>query len=460
MFIGANRYIYLILCALVFLGPAPSQAASLIERLSNSVRLRRIEKEKVHHNILLKLNEQVKQEVARGEITDVLDRIEKGGLEKKVLKGFFAIISTRKYHNDRLKKRLEQRTYKSDEQKKQAYNAFQTLMVDLIPDDVKELVYLYPVIMPFANFYQLASVKITDIDESLLTDERFFKFYFFYLYRKFADLDKTKKSYNSIYKKKDIAVDGGRKQLEKFFTRDVGFGFFNDKLDSGISNKQSKFFNFDGYLYKYLKNEHQDDQGQNILIRIFKTFCVYKSHCKDCDMLEFYNRRKLGIFKHPTREMERYSEYVPAAFTRYVKPLYYLCRTFPNISPFTLTHGEKYKFTAWGEKPPEDDDKKDRDSSWKEEAPVVHDEKYKFTAWQEKSPVLEKLMGVWKKIEAKEKDPDRAVKMLQYTLGSIYLLPQKDISLTDEDYSFDRSGYATYMQEYIEIYNKYHPPAQ
>jgi hypothetical protein len=120
--------------------------------------------------------------------------------------------------------------------------------------------------------------------------------------------------------------------------------------------------------------------------------------------------------------MEHSLENTTASYKSYVKLLYYLNRTFPNISAFDLIH---------------------------------QDNKYKFTARQEKSPVLERLKAIWKKIEMKEKDPAKAVKMLQYTLGSIYLLPQKEILPADEEYSFDRSGYATYMQDYIAIYNKY-----
>jgi hypothetical protein len=408
-----------LLLFLFYLAPGLSRAEPLIKHLSDSIRLNRAEKEKAPRRRLKELNGKIKEELEKGNITDILNRIEKKGLEEKALAAFVDIIGMRKHYNDIIQKRLEQKEYGNDIIK----NAYRQLMVDLIPGDIKKLAYLYPVIMPFANYLQPESVKIDDID--LLENEKIYKYHFFYLYRKYADMKKTGKFYNSLYSGVNISVDQGPLRLEKFFDRDVGFGFFDDKFDTGIFNKQSKFFAFDGYTYKYLKDEHKKSPEQSVLIKIFKTYCVYKAYCNNCDLLKFYNARKTGMFEDISREMEHH--YTTPAIERYTKPLYYLCRTFPNISAFILTR---------------------------------KDEKYKFTAREKKSPTLEQLKTLWKKIEANEKNPANAVKLLQYTLGSIYLLPQKEVLPANEDYSFDRSGYATYMQEYIAVYNKYRKSAK
>jgi hypothetical protein len=417
------KWVYLFsLLHLFCLDHNPVSADSLIKQFSNSFRLNISEKEKDHLSKLQALNEQIKDELAQKSITDVLNYIENKELEKKILFSFLNIISMRKYRNDRINKRLQEKTYSDDSERKLFRRAYQLLMVNLVPEDIRKWTYLYPIIMPFANYVKPGSIKISDINEEWFKSEKNFKFCFFYLYRKFANLDKTGKTYNSLFKKRYIFVDNGPERLNKFFNREVGFEFFEEKFNTGIFNKQSKFFDFDGYTFKYLKNEHQPHPQQSSLIKIFKTYSVYKAYCNDCDMLNYYNKRKLKMFEELVFEIELSLRYNASALDRYLKPLYYLSRTFPNLSAFTLTQ--------------------------------VNGE-YKFTAHEKKSPVLERLKVLWKLIEHKESDPAKAVEKLQYILGSIYLLPQKEISVSEEDYTFDRSGYATYIQDYISIYSKF-----
>jgi hypothetical protein len=413
---------FLILLQLLYFNPSNCWAESLIEHFSNSIRLNRIEKEKVYQQQLQKINEEIKKEFSRKNITDILNHIENEDLEKRALDSFLQIIAIRKHFNDRIQERLEQKTFTSKTMKRKFYRFYQSIKVDLIPKNLKKWTYLYPIILPYANYLQPKSIRIADMDKKWLDNEKIFKFFFFYLFRKYANLDKTNRIYTSLLSKTNILIKDGLARLSNFFNHDLGLNFFNNKFDKGVFNKESKFFAFDGYIYKYLKNEVQSGQDQTILIKMFKSYCVYKVYCKECNLLEFYNKRKLEMFKDLALEMEHSLEKTTDQHNSYVKLLYYLNRTFPNISAFDLIH---------------------------------QDNKYKFTARQEKSPVLERLKAIWKKIETKEKDPAKAVKMLQYTLGSIYLLPQKEILPANEEYSFDRSGYATYMQDYIAIYNKY-----
>lgn len=414
--------VFLILLHLLYFNPGYCWAESLIEHFSNSIRLNRIEKEKTYQRQLKKINEEIKKEFSGKNVTDILSYLENEDLEKRALDSILNIIAIRKHFNDQIQERLKQKIFSSEIKRRQFVQVYQSIKVDLIPENLQKWTYLYPIILPYANYLQPKSIGMTDINRKWLENEKNFKFFFFYLFRKYADLDKTNKIYTSSFSKKNISVKNGLTRLSNFFNYDLGFNFFNSKFDKGIFNKKSKFFAFDGYTYKYLKNEVQSGQAQTILIKMFQSYCVYKVYCKECDLLEFYNKRKLGMFKDLTLEIDHSLENTTDQYNSYVKLLYYLNRTFPNISAFDLTH---------------------------------QDNKYKFTARQERSPVLEKLKALWKKIEMKEKDPARAVKMLQYTLGSVYLLPQKEILPADEEYSFDRSGYATYMQDYIAIYNKY-----
>ena len=415
-------YIFVLFCS-IFLCSNPAQSGSLLSSFKESSRLNMYEKQKDNLEKLQRLNNQIKQELAQGrQITDVLNRISQGDIEKNVLVNFTAVMSLQKSYNDQLQKRLEQRAFKDENERRQMQRAYQVLSVDLTPGDIRKLPYIYPMIMPIANYAMPGSVKINDIDRAWLENEQNFKYCFFYLYRRQADLGRTHKSYSLLCGKMGISDKEGFAALTKFFNHDLDFGFFDQKFDNGIFNKESKFFGFEGYNFKYLKNESQTDVPQSALTKAFKNYCVYNEHCKGCDLVEFYNKRKMGMFNDLVLEIEQGAGYNADNLEAYLKPLYYLCRTFPNISAFVLTG---------------------------------KDGKYKFTDHAEKSPVWEKLKSVWKNGFAKEKEPTEAINMIKYTLGSICLLPQKEVLPASEDYTFDRSGYATYMQEYIAIYNKY-----
>ncbi len=426
---GSNyQHIGYSLCLLISLGflcfqHNIAEAGSLIDYFRASIEKNIEEQEKPQLNNLNKINEQIKREVARGDrISDILNNIERKGLEKKVIEEFLVIVELRKKHNDRINIRINQLKYNNENERRQNERAYQPLKVDLIPNRVRNYAYLYPIVIPFAGYVQPGVVGISDIDKKWLREGKNFEFCFFYLLRKFAYLNETQKTYDRLCKKSNIYVENGKEKLAQYFNRDIGFGFFEEKFDTGVFNKESKFFGFDGYIYKYLKTEHKTNTGQNSLIKTFKTYCAYKAYCKDCDILKFYKARKLVMFNVMMSEMEQALKNKPAALETYIKPLYYLSRTFPNLSPFMLTH---------------------------------RDGKYKFTNREENPTVINKLKSLWKNIEAEEKDAAKAINLLKYTLGAIYLLPQKEIKPLDEEYDFDRSGYATYMQEYIEIYNKY-----
>ncbi len=422
---SSYRLCLLIIIGLLCIQHNTASAGSLVDYFRDSIKKKIEDQEKPLLSNLSKINEQIKREVTSGEqISSILNNIDQKGLEKEALKEFLMVVNLRKKHNDQIDARLDQLEAEDANKRKRITKIYQPLKVDLIPDRVKEYAYLYPIVIPFAGYVQPGAVSIADINKKWLQNEKNFDFCFFYLLRKFVYLDKTQKTYDQLCKKSNIVVENGRGRLTKYFNGDIGFGFFEEKFDTGVFNKQSKFFAFDGYIYKYLKGEHTKDTGQNSLIKTFKTYCAYKAYCDDCDLLKFYKDRKLVMFNAIMSEMEQALKNKADRLEAYLKPMYYLSRTFPNLSPFLLTH---------------------------------KDGKYKFTNREEKPMVMNKLRTLWKNIEASEKDAAKVVNLLKYTLGAVYLLPQKEVNPADEEYDFDRSGYATYMQEYIEIYNKYKP---
>ncbi len=418
-------YTFILLFSILFC-PNPTQAKSLMSYFKESSKLNLGEKEKANLDKLQRLNAQIKQELNReGQIMEALNRICQGEIEREVQANFIAVMTLRKTHNDQLLKHMKQKTFKSDDERRQMQRAYQALTLDLSPEDIRKLTYIYPIILPLANYAQAGCVKISDIDRSWFENERNFKYCLLYLYRKLADLGRTHKNYSSLCNKMGISGKDGLAALTKFFNHDLDLEFFDRNFDSGIFNKESKFFGFEGYTFKYIKSDSQSGVPQSVLTNIFRTYCIYSEHCKKCDLVEFYSQRKVGMFNDIVLEMTQGATSNADNLEAYLKPLYYLSRTFPNLSAFNLTG---------------------------------KDGVFKFTDHEEKSPVWEELKSFWKNASAKEKEPSKTVNMIKYALGSICLLPQKEVMVTGEDYTFDRSGYATYMQEYIAIYNKYQKP--
>ena len=412
-----------ILCLFILFCPNPVHAKSLMSYFKDSSKLALGEKEKVNLDKLQRLNAQIRQELSReGQITEALNRICQGEIEKEVQANFMAVMTLRKTHNDQLLKHMKQKTFNSDNERRQMQRAYQALILDLSPEDMRKLPYIYPIILPLAYYAQAGCVKIGDLERGWFENERNFKYCFLYICRKQADLGRTHRNYSALCSKMGVSDRDGLAALTKFFNRDLNFDFFDQNFDSGIFNKESKFFGFEGYTFKYIKAGSQNGTPQSVLTSIFRTYCIHREHCKNCDLIEFYNKRKVGMFNDIVHEMTQGAASDAGNLEVYLKPLYYLSRTFPNMSAFLLTG---------------------------------KDGKFKFTDHVEKSPVWEELKSFWKNASAKEKDPSQAVNMIKYALGSICLLPQKEVLASDEEYTFDRSGYATYMQEYIAIYNKY-----
>ncbi len=420
-----ERWIVAALCFLsFFLIPGNLLAAKpFFSYLQKSVRLNISGKETDYLKKLSKLNKQIKAELSSREITDLLNRIESKGYEKEILVNFSRLVLVRDKHNRKIDNWWKNKSFQDAAEKNAAKRFYSQLKIETIPKKIKEMPYIYPVLLPFAKYVQLKDVNLSDLSNNWLQNENNFKLCFFYLYRNFAHLKRMPARYNKylLLASKSNPRTGSAKKLREFLRNGIGFKFFAKKFNTGTFNPGSKFFDFDGYQYKYIQQDAQPETAAARLAKIFKTYCNFYKHTPASDLEDFYNNRKLSMFMDLTRELEQ--NIGAPGYENYLPLLYYITRTFPNISAFILTSNNG---------------------------------KYKFTDREKTSPVFERLKQLWAKIEKYEQDNQKRVELLQYTLGSIYLLPQRELLVDKEDYTFDRSGYATYIQEYISIYNKHH----